>query len=220
MADLIIKDTNGKIWKDSTGKILKARKFSETVIQNGLTFWGAADPNYLTLVNGLVSEAYDIRNNGLKMIQNTVSERPYYSSGYLRTYGTGKLASNFTTNALSMFLVLKCSASYNGMTGLGSSISYNLGTNGSIVQYAINNVSSPYYLNNTYYSAATSANTTIKVMHTIANSAIYSQTMTLGEISNNLNYVYMYEWGWYNRVLNATEIIYNINAMMTKHNLT
>jgi hypothetical protein len=69
MADILLKNSEGKIWANNAGKILLGKKFSEDVIQDGLTFWGRTNPLFLTLINGYVSEAYDVRGNGTKMIQ-------------------------------------------------------------------------------------------------------------------------------------------------------
>ncbi len=77
MGTKILRNTEGKIWANENLIPIRNRPFEETILQNGLVFWGRADSNYLTVVDGLVSEVYDIRGTGIKMSQSTVTARPY-----------------------------------------------------------------------------------------------------------------------------------------------
>lgn len=234
MADLILKNADGKIWKNSDGKVLKARKMSQTVIQNGLAFWGAADPNFLTLVDGLVSEAYDLRETNFgspvygKLSQSTVAYRAEYSGNILNSYG-GLLFANGSTKNLnktatavkSAFIVAKSIAG-NGYQGIGTAYNYtlNLTSANNTSYYLVNNGQSYYYQNLNKRNASFN-NTGFTVLHTFDNfntsGQVYIGNIVVGSL--NLNIIIV-EWGWYNRLLNETEVIYNQNALMKKYGIT
>ncbi len=104
----LIQNLDNTIWRDATGKLLMSRPFEQTIIQEGLTFWGSADPSYLTIIDGKVSEAYDIRGTGQKMIQNTVLRRMTYTKRYLKVTGQQFLATATNdSNFKSAFIVVR-----------------------------------------------------------------------------------------------------------------
>ena len=229
MADIILKDSStGKIWVDGAGKVLKARKFSETVLQNGLGFWGIVDRQYLTLVDGLVSEAYDIRGTGEKMIQNTVAYRPAYTQGlgYINFPGSISMMSKTLSSSIyTSFLVAAFStsgASNGGRMGIGQYNSTNrMGNVGGAVRCHIGNVEKPYYLNAVKKTAsAVPPNMSIVVMHSFVDGAMLSGSVNVGKLYATTVDEYLFEWGWYTRLLTEIEVIYNVNALMKKYGLT
>ena len=218
MADQILKSTSDKIWVNSAGKVMKAKKFNESVLQVGLSFWGAADPNYLTLVDGLVSEAYDIRGTGEKMIQNTVINRPAFTSNMI---GDGASASKYLNmsgqNIRSMFIVM---IPTNFFCGLGTSYSVPYIGRGITKLGLLTSSISTYnsYVNNIKYTDGyTFSNNSIKYIISSLDSVNYS-IITLGDLAGGKGCKVL-EWGWYNRVLSELEVIYNINALNTKYSI-
>jgi len=220
MADIFIKNASGEIWKNSEGAILKAKKFNEMPIQQGLTFWGAADPRYLTLVDGLVSEAYDVRGTGAKMAQVTIANRPSLYSNSIRFTGNHKLT--ITTTALNGFIVFKSVANTGNNIGLGGARLSYLGERqdrpgfinvGAILDY--------YYGNNVKFNTFMPQNNNLQILHTInGNLIVNNNTMILGTLYNEtVPDVQIVEWGWYNRVLAELEVIYNINALNAKYQI-
>ncbi len=219
MADIFIKNTNGEIWKNTDGAILKAKKFNEIPIQQGLSFWGAADPNYLTLVDGLVSEAYDIRGTGAKMIQNTVANRLIYEGNYIRLINSSDHLAKISENASSMFIVcyIPLDNTTNNPTGIGKQSGFGLGVHTKMTYY-VNSTSSIAYVNDIKYNPLVNiSGIGSKIMHTITNPAIVNSTIKIGdyETTGQANFR-IYEWGWYDRVLTEMEVIYNINALNMK----
>ena len=86
----ILVDPSNKVWKRDVGggdiRIVKDRPFNQDIIQTGLSFWGRSDESLLTLVGGLVSEAYDVRDGyggARKMVQGTAIRRYTYTSNSL-----------------------------------------------------------------------------------------------------------------------------------------
>ena len=97
----ILKSTSNQIWQNTANKIIKDRPFSETVIQDGLTFWGSGDINFQNIVSGQIKESYDIRTipsklgiemggdgSGLKFTQSTIINRPTLENNYIKISGT------------------------------------------------------------------------------------------------------------------------------------
>jgi hypothetical protein len=218
MASIIAKNSDGKIWKNSDGKILKAKTFSQEVIQNGLSFWGAADPNYLTLVDGLVSEAYDIRGTGSKMIQATVANRPLYTLNRLY-FSSLNHSLSITSTVYSAFIVLAYSSGFIGIGNGGSANTY-LGMGDFTGNSAVHRIGSnqqTLYRNLTKGSNIASSINTYYALSTLQ--ALGVNNPVLGKQYTPV-FGYIKEWGWYNRVLNEAEVIYNQNALMTKYGIT
>lgn len=216
MASIIAKSSDGKIWKNSDGKILKAKTFSQEVIQNGLAFWGSADPNFLTIVDGLVSEAYDIRGTGVKMIQNTVIYRFGHSINKLTSNSANPKLSLSNQIVKSMFIVVKCSISSDSW-GLGHTYHRGIELYPSNIRYTNYSGTSGYYSINGVKKIAASSSTSINVIHSIDSYDGSLNTMNLGSYGNAYMTAEIYEWGWYNRVLSEMEVIYNINALNKKY---
>jgi len=224
MAEKIIQNDAGKIWINADNKIIKTRPFSETVIQDGLAFWGAGDPNYLTIINGFVSEAYDIRGTGEKMIQNTVINRLTHTNNYLTQSDivNSKSLSKSVTNVKSLFVVMKLSINNNRTWGLGINDSNMLG------YYLVSNIGlyiSPsiksYYFNDIKKSISSYTTSNI-ILHSFdninLNGNIYLGVINQSFPYNDLN-PRIYEWGWYNRVLKEQEVLRNVNALNTKYSI-
>jgi len=207
----ILKDNTNKIWVNTSNQIIKERPFSETVIQNGLVFWGQANPDYLTIVDGLVSEAYDVRGTGTKMIQNTVSWRPTFGINCLQFRLNGQLYIS-GTSASTLFLVCQNAGGSSYYKGLGSSNGDMIGWINYNIIYKASGVNSYYYLN-TLRTNSLQANSNKIILH--SEQPIAMTTVNLGKtvINQSTEYLDVYEWGWYNRVLSVQEIIYNINAL-------
>lgn len=236
MASIIAKNSDGKIWKNSDGKILKAKTFSEDVIQNGLAFWGVANPSYLTTIDGLISEAYDIRETNFvtpiygKMIQNTVSSRPtlYNSSIRFNRVNTFQFLQKSNVSAKSIFLVQKIisAAPNQGWGGIGLNFSTFLGDKYLGHAFYINSNNLNAYRNNVRYTPLSnlSANdNTLYILSTLSDFNLNDVTLQVGNI-HAINYSYLpiwevLEWGWYNRLLSEMEVIYNQNALMKKYGL-
>jgi len=239
MADLILKNNAGKIWVNGDGKVLKAKQFSEIPIQDGLAFWGKADPALLTTVDGLISEAYDVRDGyggARKMIQNTAINRPEYINNSIRstvintTTGHQSL-SMASQNIRNMFICLKVISATVYINGI--SVAYNAGliapglgqSGGNKFGFPLNNgiewqdsYINNNKLDNTYYTGVLN---TIYIQSTLTdvkyiNSPIY---IGAGRTSTTPSIVEIYEWGWYNRVLSETEVIYNINCLNQKYSI-
>jgi len=211
----ILKDDIGRIWLSPDGKVIKERPFQYQVIQEGLIFWGQSEQNYLTIVDGLVSEAYDIRGNGLKMVQATVSNRPTFfgnSIGIASFSGIYRsIRSNFTSNVKSLFFITKrtlnpndCCIGTTGDDGLRSS------------NY-MNTYTGTFYRNLSKFSANNPATiNTFYIVHSVSDFNKIAQNISLYNTNGAGEVV---EWGWYNRVLNEAEVIYNINALNAKHGI-
>jgi hypothetical protein len=235
MASIIAKSSDGKIWKNTSGKIIKAKVFSEDVIQNGLVFWGRADANLLTLVDGLVSEAYDVRETNFtsptygKFIQNTVTYRGLYNAfGYIdfsdATTSYKALTKTNSINIKSLFVVFRVKTPGNiSRIGIGGgAVESRLGGyNSALLTYNINSTStSPFYINNEYKTASVSSTSypNFVIMHSIADFN-YSSNLVVGNVYPYGNGGYLKEFGYYNRVLSTFEIIYNINALNAKYSI-
>lgn len=155
----IIVNQDNKVWKDSSDRIIKTRPFSEDVLQKGLVFWGNSKPENLTIVNGLVSEAYDIRDTGhnwsLKMTQEVVTNRPIYTQAKIVFNGYQWLQS-ITNNSKSLFIVMK--QNYGTPFGIGCKrllgTQYYLGGTSTANTYSVNNIISVYYRDNQKLSTA------------------------------------------------------------------
>ena len=217
MAEKILKNVSNQIWETTSNQIIKSRPFSETPILNGLQFWGQANPDYLTIIDGKVSEAYDVRGTGAKMIQNTVAYRPIYTNNSL--YFVNGSLNLYAAGVKSMFIVMKnVSDNFNGL-----GISYediNLGYNYFGKQYALYNNTTKLnlYVNNTAYIAnGKSPDGLFNILHSVSD-CNSTGTFNLGA-QNISGWCYVKEWGWYNRVLNTGEIIYNINALNTRNQI-
>jgi len=222
MADIFIKNVNGQIWKNSDGVILKAKKFNEMPIQQGLSFWGAADPNYLTVIDGLVSEAYDIRGTGAKMIQNTVSARPVFNTNYLSFVGTGLQLQISLSGIRSIFLVFHSYAQNNPRLGFGYSDSSFIGDR--VTQghgMFVNAVAKTFYRNNTKYTSYVSPTNSFVIAHSFTNDLNVSAGFFLGASypAAQISPCFVKEWGAYNRVLSEMEVIYNVNALNAKYSI-
>lgn len=227
MAEKIIKNYAGKIYINGDNKIIKTRPFSETVIQNGLQFWGAADPAYLTLVNGLISEAYDIRGTGQKLIQNTVVNRPTFIDNcfFIDASKLNYLISNSSYIIKEMFIVLQYSASTGNVvfTGIGTTTNV-LGSINEAERHRINDTPSAFYKNLNIISVDATYTTSFQIKHSIGGSYNFNSafnfnvgcffgTMGAGKT------IKIKEFGVYNRVLNITERLYNINALNAKYSI-
>ncbi len=230
MEKIIIDNVSGKVLKDSQGRILKDRPFNETPIQDGLVFWGQAAPEYLTIVDGLVSEAYDVRGNGLKMVQNTVVKRPSYN-GSLKFVGKQFLTSlNNEPNTKTFFIIIKnVSSSPNSYAGIGNMNTYSgsyqriLGKLGhEWVHLLVEGNYASFYKNNAIVNRVLAVNNQKNILHSIVNVNFLNIPILLGSISDlhsfNTDFE-ISEWGWYNRVLLEQEIIYNINALNAKYQI-
>jgi Ca2+-binding RTX toxin-like protein len=219
----ILIDSQGKIWRNASGQILRNRPFNEMPLQDGLVFWGAADPDYLTLVDGRVSEAYDIRGTGVKMIQNTVASRLSYNNlGFI--FATGDSQSfGATISTRSAFIVI---ARTNGLGGTSNVMG--ITNNGSL-----------------FSSGLGTASANVFIVGGTSYSLLANETFAMSPIASNLNQVYVlvgdfpttatgllmhtahtggaraniYEWGAYDRVLSLGEKIYISNAINARYNL-
>lgn len=223
----ILKDGSGNILKDSLGNIVKERPLNQSVIQDGLQFWGQADVNYLTIVDGLVSEAYDIRGTGVKFSQSTITKRPYLSANKLVMNGTTLNSSLFGYSHL--FIVLQNTGGSNNYKGIGV---YNNPFNtlgffsNAYTGHMLSNdggIDRIFYINNTKYTTRQGINTNKIILHTvtpITNNPIVG--LRIGNIIDNApnnEYLEVYEWGAYNRLLSEAEIFYNINALNAKYSI-
>ena len=215
MADKILKNATGEIWKNTDGKIIKNRVFSESVLTDGLQFWGVADSNYLTLVSGLVSEAYDIRGAGQKMIQNTVGYRPTLINNLIYFNNYYSVLSKTGGSMLSAFMVFKA-AEWSGITSTGGYNTKFLGSTASNKGMFGGGTHSCYVNSTKYVNVPGPAlNSTLTIIHSLTNMSVGS-THTLGCLSASVGMA-VKEWGWYNRLLSDREIIYNINALNAKY---
>jgi hypothetical protein len=217
--DKLLVNDSGQLWRSADNRLIKGRVFSQDVLQDGLVFWGAADPNFLTLVDGLVSEAYDIRNTGAKMIQNTVANRPPYSSGNGIDMGGKELTANFTSTVRTMFHVILAKANSPSLL-LGNSSNYLEAAFG-YTKYTIVNSSTYYHYRNLgKFNSLTGQPSAITigqkmVAHTLDDFNKTNYTMRLYAATN----AYVIEWGWYNRVLTEQEVVYNVNALNAKYSI-
>jgi hypothetical protein len=209
--DVALKTSAGEIIKTSGGKVIKVRKFSETVIQDGLQFWGVAQPDKVTLVDGLVSELYDVRDNNLKVIQPTVSSRPGFYNNKLIFSGIKQLYAT-NQNVSSMFMVF----SGGSLFYIYAYSTYKFGKL-NYMNYYVNNVAKDFYADLTKTTSI--LNNTLKSFHTLYDFNVINATLTIGGYGSTTN-VKLHEFGWYDRVLNETEVLYNQNALMTKYNLS
>jgi len=222
----IIKNDAGKISLNQDNKILKTRPFTETVLQDGLSFLGsAADPAYLTLVNGLVSEAYDIRGNGNKMIQNTILNRPQLIGNYLNCVDIKKLTMS-NASAKSMFIVISgISTNNSDLYGIGygeggsASNWITLGKQYNITQYSHCNAGINQKIFYANLSKGLTSPVGYKILHTLNDPLIVNTIISVGSLYSATSNCKIYEWGWYNRILNETEVLYNINALNTKYSI-
>jgi len=240
MADVILKNNAGKIWVNGAGKVLKAKQFSEIPIQDGLAFWGQADPALLTIVDGLVSEAYDVRDGyggARKMDQTNVSDRPILNSDHLFFTGQNKTLLGTSQLMVDRFIIFKSNTNTNysadGLSsGLNKTIRYNvLGAIGSLVSgvggiaWLGNNVRhssglSPFFHNNIKYTLGKSYSTDKCIMISLGNPYVTDYPcIGHGRGDSFSGEFQLYEWGWYNRVLSETEVIYNINCLNQKYSL-
>jgi hypothetical protein len=216
MADIFIKNPTGEIWKNSDGAILKAKKLNEMPIQQGLEFWSAADPAYLTIIDGLVSEAYDLRGTGQKMIQPNIVNRFTFINGiiYASYSEINKYLYKTNVNIKTGFIVMKA-PNITQQTGLWVSNSLALWTN-SADQYTIG----LFFRNNIKYNITASVPNIVtnrKIMHTLTD---FNQTnITLRVHDLGYGPTELLEWGWYDRVLTEMEVIYNINALNAKYSI-
>jgi hypothetical protein len=226
MADTFIKQATGEFMKDSNGIYLKSRPFNQQVIQDGLSFWGSADPNYLTLIDGLVSEAYDIRGTGQKMIQNTVANRPILLNNSL-LFDSTDILSKANESAKTMFVVINAKYSGTlGVGGIGTSQADGLKELGSLwSNQGYTQTSSPIYMfynsdkRSTAFPAASISNVNV-ILHSFYDFNIINKTMLVGgALYSSSGSVKIIEWGWYNRVLTEPEVIYNINALNAKYSI-
>jgi len=224
MADSILKDGTGKIWVNGAGKVLKAKKFSEIPIQDGLAFWGQADPVLLTQIDGLVSEAYDVRDGyggARKMVQNTVAKRLTYNAGYI--YGTliDQYLGKVSENMRSAFIIMKSPSNTSSITGIGVNSAYfeclGLYNQNSVFQAL--SVDKTYYKNNIKYTTSNGiSNNQLYILSTVTDFNKINLEVRVGATNTaHYPYRYIYEWGWYNRPLSETEIIYNINCLNQKY---
>ncbi len=227
MEKIIIDNVSGKVLKDSQGRILKDRPFNETPIQDGLVFWGQAAPEYLTIVDGLISEAYDVRGNGLKMVQNTVAERLYFANNEI--YGGSVLKSLSIANQTvkSIFMVAKLEVGFGAQNLVLSAgevnrngLGYGMFTSGWGTFDSINyNILKPFYANNTKYTEGIARNTTYRIYHSLYDFTFNNLNMILKMQAQLPIIPLIKEWGWYNRLLSEQEVIYNINALNAKHQI-
>ena len=219
MADQILKSTSDKIWVNSAGKVMKAKKFNESVLQVGLSFWGAADPAYLTIIDGLVSEAYDIRGTGQKMVQNTVTRRPKLILNELLFSRSNDSLYMNSQSARSVFIIMKIPVGGQTVHGIRGS-SMDLGTTtsqygyGQYPTYTYN-----YYFNNIEKTVLTSNPFTYVILHSKYDFNTINSLITIGDFYGYQLNCYIKEWGWYNRILTDIEINYNINALNAKYQI-
>lgn len=224
----ILKDQNNRIWKDTSGRILKSAPFNQQVLQSGLSFWGVSDPNFMTLVSDKISELYDFRDTGKtgvtygKMVQDTDANRPVFN-GIEINFQNDWITHNFTTSAYTFFIVSK----NGGRSGIGvassGSENYFLGTNDSgnisLNKDSISYSNKYFYKNTTKSITPVSGSGVYNIAHSL------DLFLQIGNISVGLmrtisgtNYD-VKEFGWYNRVLSESEIVYNINALNAKYNI-
>jgi hypothetical protein len=223
MDKLLINDS-GQLWRSGEGKLIRGRVFSQDVLQDGLVFWGAADPNYLTLVsdgvNQRVSEAYDIRGNGLNMIQNTLVDRPLHLANYIQ-FANKEFLSMAAQSAKSMFIVMKLNATTLQWKGIGLSTTILGAHAGGNFNNLVSTTPRLHYINLISKTGSTPYNINRNIFHTLFDTSIVNQIMRVGSV-NTETYIAtynIYEWGWYNRVLTEHEVIYNINALNAKYSI-
>lgn len=208
MVATFLKTPDNNIWKDADGVLLKTIPFSTDVVQRDLSFFGMADLSYLTLVNGAVSEAYDIRGTGNKMIQNTVVYRPVYTNGQL-DFVQKTLSTTATQNYKSVFLVIKyVSVGYleNTITGLLNR--YN-------VFYTDTNT--PVICNLSEIGNSEVGKLCVVHTHSLPVRTSLSAVI-IGSLGSYSNYS-IKSWGWYDRVLTKAEAKHNVNALMQMFNI-
>lgn len=220
MAYSYVKNSNGEFYRNELG-FQKDQAYSDLPWPDGLLFLGAADSNYLTQVDGLISESYDIRGTGTKMNQNTVSYRPYLdtSLGYptIRFDGDYKRLEIAGQSVRSAFIVLKLVALSRIVLGYPSGNAY-IGANvNSGYTYSMGS----YYKNLTLSSGNSSYGTTTCILHTVTDFAISNKTISLGHTTsqNNINQ-HVLEWGFYSKLLNTQQTVYNLKYAIQKYNLT
>lgn len=220
MADTFIKQASGEYIKDSNGIYLKSRPFNQQVIQSGLSFWGSSDPSFLTIVDGKISEAYDIRNTGIKMTQPTVLSRPELSGWYInfKNLQTLTIASQ---SVKTVFIVMKVNAqiatSGGGLiSGVGNTVFGALLTN--TFRNLVSNVQRPFYANiskiNSTFTFVAGTTYSYTSLYEITTT---SASMSIGVFNNATWDISVLEWGWYNRVLTEQEVVYNQNALNAKY---
>jgi hypothetical protein len=224
MADVILKNNAGKIWVNGAGKVLKAKQFSEIPIQDGLAFWGQADPALLTIVDGLVSEAYDVRDGyggARKMIQNTVSLRPSLITDYLLFNGKNIVINS--QNLKSMFVVISARTYLSGLLingtykGIGVVNTNNYIKSGGSVFPGSNIPGEYFYANNTKTQLQETVGEWF-ICHSLTDLNVINLPIYLTSQTDTYNAMFK-EWGWYNRVLSETEVIYNINCLNQKYSI-
>lgn len=215
----ILKDQSNRLWKDNTGKILRTQDFNTQVLQSGLSFWGIADANYMTLVGGKISELYDFRDPSKtgatygKMVQYTDINRPIFQNNGIYVSSTNglKLTSPSTTTR-SLFIVSKrltgspndCCLGTAGDNGIRNSglFSSGLGT---------------MYTNTTKHS--TSFSSIVEILYVAGSVSDFNAVSATLSIYNTNGSGYVYEFGWYNRLLSEQEVLYNQQALMQKYNI-
>lgn len=217
----ILKNTSGQIWENTEGKIFTSTPMNQNVIQDGLAFWGRADSNFLTIVDGLVSEAYDVRGTGVKMTQSTVINRPAYTPNSLYITLANQKLTRASNSALSMFLVFKGNGT--GGVGLGYDFYngiFSSGVSPVLCSYKKSNTYQTFFDNDVKYVNTTGPRPTSGVvLHTLT-SFLSNTSLSVGDLAGNAGNAYsIYEWGWYNRVLNELEVVYNTNALNARYSI-
>lgn len=228
-------NTTGEAIVDSNNRTIKDIPFNQYPIQDGLVFWSNTQSQNIVLIDGKVYQAYDIRDtnhtNSLYMVQNSSTNRPiynyYYKDSTIRTQSTSLYLNSSQSSVMkSAFLIGRTvevggdsAASQNSLLGTQHQHSGIGGSSGAIRYQLGGSNFKRAYVNNSLY---TNCNVNIGVpnyfiIHTAENMNL-STPVTLGYGVNNGS-ISILEWGWYNRVLNDAEVIYNINALNQKYNI-
>lgn len=230
MAEKILKNIDGNILIDENDNVLRRSLFTTDVIQTGLVFWSSSEIANLNIIDGLIASAYDIRDpshvGSLYMTQGNSSLRPSLNQygAFVIQPSVKYLTATQTTVMYSAFLVGKCVTTGGdaavtqaallgyGRRGIGGTRNY--------VRYQLATVSytTAFYngvkYNNLNLSIATNA---YYIIHSKFDIRL-SNSFVLGCGSGTAN-TSVLEWGWYNRILNDKEIIYNTNALNEKYNI-
>jgi hypothetical protein len=226
----VLKDSSDKIWLNSDGKVLKDFPIYPSPTQRGLQFWGRADASLLTIDDGLVSEAYDVRDGyggTRKMVQATVGNRPSFVTK-ITISGDKFLSANSSTDSKSGFIVLSIGSTTftENLSGLirrgaaAGSDGVGLGIRNSVFKFPKYDINNEYYRNNAKQTSTSSIITQPTILHSLGTWINISGVVSIGSGRIGYNaYLDILEWGWYNRVLSEKEVQYNVATLNTRYNI-
>lgn len=219
------KDSNNQLCKDSSGKLNVNIPVEHQPLQNGLLFWAVDRPENMTIVNGQISELYDIRKNGLKLTQSNVSLRPYFYNDsiyngfnfYLSLSGlawkSGFIVLSMISTSANDGVSSGISTASSSYTGVGFFASNKLGaakgSAGAVV--GLSSVVNGVVKNYTY---GTSVIGNWYVINSINDSLGASDLYLKGRDA-----YYVKEFGVYNRILTEKEGLYNDSVMKLKYSI-